>query len=164
MPVTLRSSLMRGWACLLVALLSLNLSAPAAENRVLQLDGTNSYVELLSKIEAGKMTLYLEDFQVAPLVQDVAKLVQPLVAKKGNRLEVDCPADLGSMRSDQTKVRQVLFNLLSNAAKFTERGTIRLEVRGPKAVGRSDAGGELSTFNFQPSTFNFSDYACRILI
>ena len=82
----------------------------------------------LSKIEAGKMTLYLEEFDAAKLVREVVATVQPLVAKKANRLEVDCPAALGAMRSDQTKLRQVLFNLLSNAAKFTEKGTITLRV------------------------------------
>jgi signal transduction histidine kinase/CheY-like chemotaxis protein/ligand-binding sensor domain-containing protein len=87
----------------------------------------------LSKIESGKMTLYLEEFDIGRMVQDVANTVQPLVAKNSNRLEVDCPCDLGSMRADLTKVRQTLFNLLSNASKFTERGLIRLEVRGQKA-------------------------------
>jgi len=82
----------------------------------------------LSKIEAGKMTLFVEEFDVAKLVREVTATVQPLVAKKANRLEVDCPADVGTMRSDQTKLRQVLFNLISNAAKFTERGVIRLSV------------------------------------
>jgi DNA-binding response OmpR family regulator len=82
----------------------------------------------LAKIESGKMTLYLEDFDVAKLVREVAATVQPLITKNGNRLEVDCPADLGPMRADVTKVRQTLFNLLSNASKFTERGIIRLEV------------------------------------
>jgi signal transduction histidine kinase len=83
----------------------------------------------LSKIEAGKMTLFVEEFDVAKLVREVEATVQPLVAKNANRLEVDCPADLGPMRADQTKVRQTLFNLLSNASKFTEKGTIRLEGR-----------------------------------
>lgn len=82
----------------------------------------------LSKIEAGKMTLYLETFDVPKLVNEVASTVQPLVAKNHNRLEVICPDDLGAMRADQTKLRQVLFNILSNAAKFTENGLIRLEV------------------------------------
>ena len=82
----------------------------------------------LSKIEAGKMTIFVEEFDVAKLISEVAATVQPLVTKKGNRLEVDCPADLGKMKADQTKVRQVLFNLISNAAKFTEKGTIRLVV------------------------------------
>jgi len=83
----------------------------------------------LSKIEAGKMELYLEDFDVAKTVQDVAGTVQTLVAKKNNRLEVSYPADIGLMRGDLTKVRQSLFNLLSNAAKFTEDGAVSLSVR-----------------------------------
>jgi hypothetical protein len=86
----------------------------------------------LSKIEAGKMTLYLEEFDVAQMVREVATTVQPLVAKNGNRLDVTCPADIGRMRADLTKVRQTLFNLLSNACKFTEKGVVRLEVRGAR--------------------------------
>jgi len=82
----------------------------------------------LSKVEAGKMTLYLEDFDVAKMVHEVAATVQPLVAQKGNQLIVECPADMGAMRADVTKVRQTLFNLLSNASKFTESGTISLNV------------------------------------
>ena len=82
----------------------------------------------LSKIEAGKMDLFIEEFDVAKLVGEVEATVQPLVAKKANRLEVECPADIGTMRADQTKVRQVLFNLISNAAKFTEKGVVRLSV------------------------------------
>ncbi len=82
----------------------------------------------LSKIEAGKMTLYVEEFDVPKMIQDVATTVQPLVLKNANRLEVSCPADIGPMRADLTKVRQTLFNLLSNASKFTERGVIRLSV------------------------------------
>ena len=87
----------------------------------------------LSKIEAGRMDLYLETFDVGQLVQDVAAIVQPLIDKNGNVLILECPEDIGSMRADLTKVRQTLFNLLSNAAKFTNQGTIRLN------VGRSDA-------------------------
>ena len=80
----------------------------------------------LSKIEAGKMDLFIEEFDVAKLVREVEATVQPLVAKNANKLVVECRTDLGKMRSDQTKVRQVLFNLISNAAKFTEKGTIKL--------------------------------------
>src|SRR5262249_5607453 len=65
----------------------------------------------LSKIEAGKMTLFVEEFDVAKLVREVEATVQPLVAKNANRLAVDCSTDIGSMRADQTKVRQTLFNL-----------------------------------------------------
>lgn len=82
----------------------------------------------LSKIEAGKMTLYCETFDIPKLIEEVSATVQPLILKKENRLEVDCPADIGTMRADQTKLRQVLFNLLSNAAKFSEKGLIRLTV------------------------------------
>jgi len=82
----------------------------------------------LSKIEAGKVTLCRETFVVSTLVQEVAATVQPLLDKNANRLEVLCAADVGSMRTDPTRLRQVLFNLLSNACKFTEKGTIRLEV------------------------------------
>ena len=99
-----------------------------------QLSLVNDILDL-SKIEAGKMTLFLEDFDVAKLVNEVAGTVQPLVAKNGNKLEVICPPDLGLMHADQTKVRQTLFNLLSNASKFTEKGVIKLEVG--KVISRS---------------------------
>jgi signal transduction histidine kinase len=82
----------------------------------------------LSKIEAGRMDLFVEAFEVDGLIRDVQAIVRPLVEKNENRLVVSCPDDLGEMRADQTKVRQTLFNLLSNAAKFTERGTISLTV------------------------------------
>ena len=61
-------------------------------------------------------------------MQDVEAIVQPLVDKNGNTLVVECPDDVGSMQADLTKVRQTLFNLLSNAAKFTDHGTITLTV------------------------------------
>lgn len=83
----------------------------------------------ISKIEAGKMTLYLEDFDLPALVEEVSATVQPLVAQNSNHLTIDCPADLGLMRADQTKVRQTLFNLLSNSCKFTKEGLITLVVR-----------------------------------
>ena len=75
------------------------------------------------------MELYLEDFDVAGMVDDVAATVQTLIAKKNNQLIVHCPPEIGRMRADLTKVRQSLFNLLSNAAKFTENGQITLDVR-----------------------------------
>jgi CheY-like chemotaxis protein len=83
----------------------------------------------LSKIEAGKMELFLEQFDVNTLVRDVVATVQPLVETNANTLQVDCSTDLGAMTADLTKVRQSLFNLLSNACKFTSNGTITLEVR-----------------------------------
>jgi signal transduction histidine kinase len=83
----------------------------------------------LSKIEAGKMDILIEDFDVAVLIAEVRSVIQPLMAKNANTLAVDCGPGLGTMRSDQTKLRQNLFNLLSNAAKFTERGQIKLVAR-----------------------------------
>jgi signal transduction histidine kinase len=83
----------------------------------------------LSKIEAGRMDLFLETFDLGQLVRDVQAIVQPLVEKHGNSLIVACPGDVGTAHADQTKVRQTLFNLLSNAAKFTDHGTITLTVK-----------------------------------
>ncbi|MCC5899130.1 MAG: PAS domain S-box protein [Phormidium sp. BM_Day4_Bin.17] len=83
----------------------------------------------ISKIEAGKMQLYLESFDIAALMDDVCVTVEPLIAKNQNRLAIEADGELGEMQADLTKVRQVLLNLLSNAAKFTEEGTITLEVR-----------------------------------
>jgi signal transduction histidine kinase/DNA-binding response OmpR family regulator len=83
----------------------------------------------LSKIEAGKMDLHLETFELPPLIREIETTMRPLVEKNGNVLVVDCPPDVGSMHADITRVREVLFNLLSNAAKFTERGTVALAVR-----------------------------------
>ena len=83
----------------------------------------------LSKIEAGRMELYIETFDVNQLVEDVVNTVSPLVERNSNILETCCGDNVGMMRADQTKVRQGLFNLLSNAAKFTEEGTIQLEVK-----------------------------------
>ncbi|MFO1418702.1 MAG: response regulator [Methylotetracoccus sp.] len=83
----------------------------------------------LSKIEAGKMEVYLETFDVPPMLDDVVSTITPLVAKNGNRLELDFGPDLGALRADLTKVRQALFNLLSNACKFTHNGVVKLSAR-----------------------------------
>jgi signal transduction histidine kinase/DNA-binding response OmpR family regulator len=80
----------------------------------------------LSKIEAGKMDLYLETFDIAPMIRDVVTTINPLVEKNANTLEVHGADDIGALRADLTKVRQALFNLLSNACKFTTQGTITL--------------------------------------
>jgi signal transduction histidine kinase len=74
------------------------------------------------------MTLYPETFDIAEMIEGVVSTIQPLVNKRANRLIVHCPHNPGSMYADMTKVRQSLFNLLSNAAKFTENGTITLTV------------------------------------
>ncbi len=96
------------------------------ENNARHLLGLINDVLDLSKIESGKMEVFVEAFDVEATVRDVASTVTALVQKKGNALSLDLAPDLGGMRSDLTKVRQMLLNLLSNAAKFTEAGTITL--------------------------------------
>ncbi len=83
----------------------------------------------LSKIEAGKMELFLETFDVAEMANDVVSTIGPIVEKNGNQLIVEPLDSLGVMTADFTKVRQNLFNLLSNAAKFTENGVVTFTVR-----------------------------------
>jgi signal transduction histidine kinase/DNA-binding response OmpR family regulator len=83
----------------------------------------------LSKIEAGKMDVVVVEFEVADLLEQVHSVIAPLIAKNANVLKVICAPDLGTMRSDQTKLRQSLLNLLSNAAKFTDGGRITLTAR-----------------------------------
>ena len=80
----------------------------------------------LSKIEAGKMELFLESFDLAELIDEVASTIRPLVEKNANTLLIERAPDLGAIHADQIKVRQGLFNLLSNAVKFTNEGTITL--------------------------------------
>ena len=88
----------------------------------------NSVLDL-SKIEAGKMELFLETFSVQRLVKDVIDVSTPLAAKNNNRLEFHVAPDSGEMRTDQTKLRQSLFNLVSNACKFTSDGEVSLDVK-----------------------------------
>ncbi len=82
----------------------------------------------ISKIEAGKMQLNVEWFDVASLVDNVVTTVRPMVEKNDNALQVSCDKAIGMMRLDEVRVRQVLLNLLSNAAKFTDQGTVSLTV------------------------------------
>jgi signal transduction histidine kinase len=90
----------------------------------------------LSKIEAGRMELHLETFRPIPLIEDVAKTIEPMATKNGNRLLIDCPADLGTIHTDQTRFRQSLLNLASNANKFTEKGTITITAHQGQENGR----------------------------
>ncbi|MGD2032535.1 MAG: response regulator [Gammaproteobacteria bacterium] len=82
----------------------------------------------LAKIEAGRMDILLEDFDIPEMVKSVVSTIETLVKKNGNRLRIEVEDDIGEMRADLTKVRQGLFNLLSNAAKFTHNGDIGLSV------------------------------------
>jgi PAS domain S-box-containing protein len=92
----------------------------------------------LSKIEAGKMELYLETFDVHGMVEDVVVTIQPLLMKRNNKVVVDAPKSVGDMHGDLTKVRQILFNLLSNASKFTEKGTVEISVTRTAENGSGD--------------------------
>ena len=98
----------------------------------------------LSKIEAGKMDVFIEAVDIQALVKEVLSIVKPLADKSGNVVEMICPADIGSFRSDQTKVKQCLLNLLSNANKFTSKGMLTLAVAregDPRSTFRvSDSG------------------------
>ena len=91
------------------------------------LDLINSILDL-SKIEAGKMDFHIESFEVSGLIQDVTGAFQPLVQKKANALIIEAADQVGQMQTDLIKLRQCLLNLLSNANKFTEKGTITLSV------------------------------------
>jgi signal transduction histidine kinase/CheY-like chemotaxis protein len=82
----------------------------------------------LSKIEAGKMTLHLETFEIRAMIEEIIATLQPAVEKNQNMLRVRMAEQVGMMRADITKVRQIMFNLLSNACKFTENGSIHVEV------------------------------------
>lgn len=89
----------------------------------------------LSKIEADKMELYPEYFDVSMLIDNIVSMIQPLIEKNSNTLELHSSAELGTMYADLTKIRQSLFNLLSNATKFTSEGTITLTVTRERVNG-----------------------------
>ncbi|MFE1745087.1 sensor histidine kinase [Coleofasciculus sp. H7-2] len=124
----------------------------------------------LSKIEAGKMTFYPETFDIKTLIISVVITVKPLVEKNGNVLEVHCDEHLGTMYADQTKVRQVLFNLLSNAAKFTQQGRVTLTVQKDEgAIAQSQLSAANlksrnsdSSFTLHPSSLKTSFILFRV--
>ena len=89
----------------------------------------------LSKIEAGRMELNVERFDVYTTVSEVATTARPLVERNRNTLQLDCPDTVGVMETDRTRVRQVLLNLLSNASKFTDAGMITLAVSRARVDG-----------------------------
>jgi len=90
----------------------------------------------LSKVEAGKMEIHIEEFAIAPLINEAVKTIETLAAKNNNRLVVDCKPEIGVMQADQTRVRQALLNLLSNANKFTEGGTVTINAQRHRDAGR----------------------------
>ena len=83
----------------------------------------------LSKVEAGKMDVFIEDIDISSLLDEVKSIITPLVAKNGNKLEVHLAEHIGSMRTDRTKVKQCLLNVLSNASKFTQSGKLTVDVK-----------------------------------
>ena len=119
----------------------------------------------ISKIEAGHVTLYLENFDVATMIEEVMTTAQPLVEKKGNVLALKTKGELGTMYADQPKVRQILLNLLSNAAKFTESGVItigieRIQTQRKKSSKQKKNNDELlsgSVYDYPILIFQVSD-------
>lgn len=83
----------------------------------------------LSKIEAGKIDLERREFALRPLIEDVASTVQSMLDERGNSLTIDCPEDVLTLVSDETKLRQILYNVMSNAAKFTRNGAVAITAR-----------------------------------
>jgi len=116
----------------------------------------------LSKIEAGRMTMYLEHFDIATLARDTEEIVRPLVEKNGNSFEIVCPRDAGAMRADLVKARQVLFNLLSNAAKFTENGAVTMTVRVDRAAGQVEFAVKDSGIDFDKEDRFRSDVSAQV--
>jgi len=90
----------------------------------------------LSKIEAGKMSLFIEHTEINAICEYTVATIRPLAERNNNRLVLDCPDDIGVMYSDVTKIRQVLFNLLSNACKFTSNGEVSLSVARSQRDGQ----------------------------
>ncbi|MBD6616338.1 HAMP domain-containing protein [Komarekiella sp. 'clone 1'] len=110
----------------------------------------------LSKIEAGKMTLYPETFEIATLIHNVVLTVKPAIEKNANVLEVDFDERLGTMYADQTRMRQVLLNLLSNAAKFTTNGKVMLTVKSEKEDLLPEAPFGIITFTVSDTGIGMS--------
>jgi len=98
----------------------------------------------LSKIEIGKIELFIEEFEVEQMLQDVADTIQPLINNNNNKLIIEKSADIGSIHADMTKLRQNLFNLLSNAAKFSKESNVTIRVNNVDS-----ANGELIEFHVE---------------
>ncbi|MBW4666934.1 MAG: HAMP domain-containing histidine kinase [Cyanomargarita calcarea GSE-NOS-MK-12-04C] len=117
----------------------------------------------LSKIEEGKMTLYPETFEITALINNVVLTVKSSVEKNGNLLEVDCDRELGTMYADQTRMRQVLLNLLSNAAKFTTNGKVTLKVRIEKVDAIHNAPSGIITLTVSDTGIGISQTQQQLL-
>ncbi len=100
----------------------------------------------LSKIEAGKLDLSVSDFGIKELIQNVRSTVAPLIADKGLELRTEVAPRLPHLRTDENKLRQILLNLLSNAAKFTERGSVAIHVRPGRLLKDDPSAGDASKF------------------
>lgn len=111
----------------------------------------------LSKIEAGKMTLYPERFEIAKLINNVVLTVKSAIDKNNNILEVYCDQELGTIYADQTRMRQVLLNLLSNAAKFTTNGNVTLTVRREKIELPIEGIVDMITFSVTDTGIGMSE-------
>ena len=111
----------------------------------------------LSKIEVGKMSLYPETVDITTLVNSIVLTVKPLVERNGNIFQVECDEQLGTMYADQTKLRQVLYNLLSNAAKFTSQGKVTLSVKRQEKNPHEQPPKEMNGASRGTITFMVSD-------
>jgi PAS domain S-box-containing protein len=117
----------------------------------------------MTKIEAGKLEIYYDNFDLPLLIWDTTTMIQPLVFKNNNRLGIDCDPQLGDIRADMTRLRQILLNLLSNACKFTESGEIQIKVNRQNSgegeffcLAISDTGIGISAGNLQKLFQSFS--------
>ena len=106
----------------------------------------------LSKIEAGRLELAAEQFEPASIIEEVAGMAEPLVRKNDDVLSIDIPDDLGTMIGDPTRVRQALFHLVSNAAKFTEKGKVSIQ-----AERRTEDDGVWMVFRVRDDGIGMSD-------
>src|SRR5262249_26890989 len=88
-----------------------------------------------SKIEAGKLEIAKDQYAPGSLLRDLMVSVEPLTKKNNNKLEVDCPEDMGQGIGDPTRIRQCLLNLVGNACKFTKDGTVKVTARREKVAG-----------------------------
>ncbi|MDB9375101.1 sensor histidine kinase [Nodularia sphaerocarpa] len=111
----------------------------------------------LSKIEAGKMTLYPETFEIGKLINNVVMTVKSAIDKNNNILEVYCDQQLGTIYADQTRMRQVLLNLLSNAAKFTTNGKVILTVKNENTGLLPETPFGVITFSVTDTGIGMSD-------